>query len=106
MEMEYATALHRSRRSYERYKLEDSAILILNRKLEKSSILRDLSARGVGFVCDFPLKSNDKIEIIIKSSIFKNSMRKEANVIWCSKIEDHLYRVGSDFGVDNKIDFK
>lgn len=106
MQMDYASSLYRSRRSYERYKLDDSAILILNKKLEKSSILRDLSARGVGFVCDFPLRNNDKIEIIIKSSLFESSMRKEANVIWCSKIEDNLYRVGLDFGLDNKIDFK
>lgn len=105
MEMDYSSSLFRSRRSYERYKLDDSATLILNNKVEKSSILRDLSARGVGFVCDFPLKANEKIEIIIKSSLFVSSMHKEASVVWCSKIERNLYRAGIDFGIDNKINF-
>lgn len=106
MKIDYESSLYRSRRAYERYKLDDSAILILNKKLEKSSILRDLSVRGVGFVCDFPIKNNEKIEIIIKSSLFRSSMRKEANVVWCNKIGDNLYRAGLDFGLDNKIDFR
>lgn len=104
--MDCESPLCRSRRAYERYKMDDSAILILNKKLEKSSILRDLSVRGAGFVCDCLLKSNDKIEIIIKSSLFESSMRKEAKVVWCSKISDNLYRAGLDFGIDNTIDFK
>ena len=106
MEMDYTSSLFRSRRSYERYKLDDSAVLILNKKFEKPLFLRDLSVMGVGFVCNVLLKSSDKIEIIIKSALFRNSMRKEANVIWCSKIGDNLYRAGLDFGADNKIDFK
>ncbi len=96
---------YNTRRSYERYNLNDSATLILDSKIEKSSILRDLSARGVGFICDFPLKINEKIQIIIKSSLFKNLMYKDASVVWCNKIEGNLYRAGLDFGIDNKVDF-
>lgn len=95
-----------SRRAYERYKLDDSATLIFEKKLEKSSILRDLSSRGVGLVCDLPLKVNDRLEIIIRSSIFGSPLRKNASVIWCNKVENNLYRAGLDFGLDNKIEFK
>lgn len=104
MEQDYSSSLYQTRRSYERYKLDDSAVLIINQKFEKSLILSDLCARGVGFVCDFPLKLDEKIEIIIRSSIFEGTVRKEAKVVWCNHIEGNLYRAGVDFGLDNKME--
>ncbi len=106
MGIDYSSFLYQTRRSYERYKLDDSAVLIINKKFEKSSILRDLCTRGVGFVCDFPLKTNEKIEIIIKSSIFEGTVRKEAKVVWCNQIAGNLYSAGVDFGLDNMMDFR
>ncbi len=93
------------RRSYDRYKVDDYATLIVN-DAERPSVLKDLSSRGGGIVSDYPLNANDRVGIIIRSALFDQPLRREARVAWCSRAEGNLYRAGLDFGLDNRIEFK
>ncbi len=94
------------RRSYERFKVDASATLIVNKNLEIPSILTDLSVRGAGAVSSDPLKVDEKIKVIIRAPFFfEHPLYKEARVVWCKKLDGNLCQAGLDFGGDNLIDF-
>ena len=92
------------RRSYQRFILDASASLIINKTTEEPSILRDLCSRGIGVVTHYCLKENQEVTIIIKIPyLFDSPVYKQAKVAWCKKIDDDLWQGGLDFGEDNKI---
>jgi len=93
------------RRSYDRYQVNDSATLIIS-NTERPSILKDLSLRGGGIVSDYPLSANEKVGVIIRSSLLDQPLHREAKVAWSNRIGGNLYRAGLDFGLDNRIEFK
>lgn len=92
------------RRSQKRYEIDASAILVINKNLEETFILKNFSARGAGVVSDYPLKTNDQVTIIFQFPfLFENPIRKEATVVWCKKLSEMLWESGLDFGLDNMI---
>lgn len=93
------------RRSYDRYEVNDHATLLVG-DAQRSSILKDLSSRGGGIVSDYPLNKDERVGIIISSSLFDQPLHRQAKVAWCSRIEGNLYRAGLDFGLDNRIEFR
>jgi len=95
------------RRSYERFEVDASATLILNKNLEIPSILTNLSAGGAGTVSNGSLQVNEKVKIIIRAPFFfENPVYKEARVAWCKRLDENLCQAGLDFGLDNGIEFK
>lgn len=93
------------RRSYDRYEVNDHATLIVG-DAQRPSILKDLSSRGGGVVSDYPLNKDERVGVIINSSLFAHPLRRQAKVAWCSRIEGNLYRAGLDFGLDSRIEFR
>jgi len=94
------------RRSCERFKIDGSATLMVDRTLEAPSILTDLSSRGAGIFSSDSLRVNEKIKVIIKAPFFfKNPLYKEARVAWCKRIDENSCQAGLDFGADNPIQF-
>lgn len=80
--------------------IEDSAVISTEGKESEPLILRDLSARGVGVIGNFPFKINQ--EVLIKFEIpylLSRAICKQATVAWCCKINDNLWRAGLDFGL-------
>ena len=66
----------------------------------------DICPRGAGAYTDYPLNSNEKVNIIIKpSALIDTFIYKQAKVAWCNKVSQNLWGVGFDFGEDNKITF-
>lgn len=95
------------RRSYERFLMSIWAeISVIKENLEKRVIIKDLSARGAGVVCSYPLSLNEKVVIMIKALFSDEPVNREAKVIWCKKIKENLWQAGLDFGLDNKIELK
>ncbi|MBU0693758.1 MAG: PilZ domain-containing protein [Candidatus Omnitrophica bacterium] len=94
----------RTRRSYKRFKVDTGGRLIVDKEIEKPLIVRDLSSRGVGVVANYPFEIDKKITIDMETPFFHDTVRREARVIWCKKIEEDLWRAGLDFGM-NKIEF-
>lgn len=93
-----------NKRDYQRFSLDGSATLIVNKNLKRPLILKDLSARGVGVIGSFPLNLNEKVEVIMNTSFFFDKpLYKKAKVSWCNKIDENLWQAGLDFGLDNKI---
>lgn len=91
------------RRNYERYLIEDSAVISTEGKESEPMMLRDLSARGVGVICNFPFKINQNVLIKFEVPyLLPKSISKQAKVAWCRKINDNLWRSGLDFGLINK----
>jgi len=91
------------RRNYERYLIEDSAVISTEGQESEPLILRDLCARGVGVIGNFPFKINQ--EVLIKFELpylLPRTISKQAKVAWCSKINDNLWRAGLDFGLINR----
>lgn len=94
------------RRNYHRLQFNVPATLIIENSQEKSSKIRDLSARGVGVSTDFPLDIHREINIVIKlSGLIEKPVLRHAKVAWCCKVKDNLWQSGLDFGEDNKISF-
>ncbi|MFH0913301.1 MAG: PilZ domain-containing protein [Candidatus Omnitrophota bacterium] len=101
--MEQATSY---RRSYERFKVDGSATLVLEKNLEIPSILTDLSGRGAGIFSSGVLQVNDRIKVIIKAPFFVESpLYKEARVAWYKRLNGNNCQAGLDFGADNLIQF-
>ena len=97
--MEQGYLLPPHRRFYKRFNLDTSATLILPKNLRRPLILRDLSARGAGVVSNYSLNINEEIEITIAVSFFFNQpVYKKARVVWCNKVDEHLWQAGLDFG--------
>jgi hypothetical protein len=91
------------RRDYERYQIKGSASLVTEEKV-KPLKLKDLSARGFGFISEYPLEINKDVKIILNiPRFFNNSVLRQAKVIWCQRINKNLWRGGLDFGMDNKL---
>ena len=104
--MEQAYSLSSYRRSYQRFILDASATLIINKGKEEPSILRDLCPRGAGVFTHYPFKKNENVAIIIKVPyLFNSPVHKEAEVVWSKKIDKNLWQGGLDFGEENKIIF-
>ena len=94
------------RRSYYRILLDTPATLIIHNAEEKSSRVMDICPRGAGAYTDYPLNSDEKVNIIIKpSALIDTLICKQARVAWCNKVSQNLWGVGFDFGEDNKITF-
>ena len=104
MEQPYSLSFYR--RSHQRFILDASATLVINKNIEEPSGLRDLCPRGAGVITHYPLTENERVTIIIKVPyLFDSPVYKEAKVVWCKKIDEYLWQGGLDFGEDNKIIF-
>ena len=104
--MEQVYNLSSYRRTYQRIALEASATLVINKSKEEPSGLRDLCPRGAGIVTCYPLKENEKIDIIIQVPyLFASAVYKQAKVAWTKKIDENLWQGGLDFGEANKLFF-
>lgn len=93
------------RRSYERFILNDSASVVTKEGEEKSLLVKDLSARGIGVIGDSAFGINEKVTMVINVPFFfDRPISKQAKVVWCKKIDQNLWQAGLVFGLD-KIDF-
>ena len=91
------------RRSYERYLIEDSAQISTAEEQAVPLILRDLSARGAGIIGNFPFELNKEVVIKFKVPyLIQKVICKHARIVWCSQINENLWRAGLDFGLINK----
>jgi hypothetical protein len=94
------------RREYNRFEINALAILITNKNVENTFLLKNISARGASVIGNFPLEVSNKLEIVIEIPFLCDEpIRKEAKIVWCKKISDKLWEGGLDFGLDNKISF-
>ena len=95
------------RRVYRRYKADTTAyILSLGDLIEKPLLLRDLSSRGAGIVSYYPLHVNGLITIILAIPFLKESVSRQARVIWSRKIDNHCWGSGIDFGSNHLVDME
>jgi len=93
----------RKERDYERYKIDAVAIIIFNKNTKKAFMIKDVSARGLRGQAPYPPQLNEKVEIVLSAPFFDNPIKKEARVAWCKKIDENLWEMGLDFGLDHKL---
>ena len=94
------------KRSYQRFYVGTSAILIFKDNLKETFLLKDFSPRGGGIFGHHPLQINEKVAIIFKVPLlFDRPIRKEAKIAWCNKLQEDVWEGGLDFGLDNLINF-
>ncbi|MFA5090548.1 MAG: PilZ domain-containing protein [Candidatus Omnitrophota bacterium] len=93
------------RRSYKRFPLDASGVLLLEDSSRLPSIIRDLSVRGSGIVSDTPVKENSNVKVVFNSSLFTSPVEKTARVAWCRQLSRRLYQAGLDFGPGNAVSF-
>jgi len=100
IEQNHSSSLRR--RCYERFNVDAQATLIINKNLEQSSILVDLSTKGAGLFSNYPLKVDEEIEIVIIAPFFfKEPIHRRAKVAWCKAVYTNSWQAGLDFGLDN-----
>jgi hypothetical protein len=93
-----------NRRDYARLHIEAHATLYLNNNIKKGFTIQDISARGVSGLIDIPIEIGEKVEILLLYPFFDEPVKKEANVVWRKEINEKTWKVGLDFGGDNKLD--
>jgi len=103
MEGRYSVPLNR--RSYNRFRVDSPATLIINENIEKPIMLKDISCRGAGGVIEYPIKVNDRVGININASSFKKPIYRKAKISWCKKIDNSYWEAGLDFGLNSLIEF-
>lgn len=96
--------LSHSRRIYNRFKIESSAIVTVDKE-EKPVILRDISSSGCCVVCASFFSPNTLISIVFDLPILKVPIVRKGKIVWCTRISDSLFRLGIDFSADRKIEF-
>ena len=102
--MRYPYVLSRSRRTYNRFKIESSAFLTVDKE-ERTVILRDISSAGCGVVCESFFRPDTLVWIIFELPFYSNPVTRKGKIAWCARISDRLFRLGIDFSADNKIAF-
>lgn len=91
------------RRSFFRFIVETSAILISNTGLRKSVIVRNVCPRGACVFSNHPIETAERVEIELVY-LFDKPVSRKAKVIWAREIEKDFWQAGLDFGVDNLLD--
>jgi hypothetical protein len=89
------------RRAYQRYFMEASATLIDEENRQIPSILNDLSSKGAGVISRDPFQVRDRIGLVIRAPFFFDGpIQRKAVVAWCNKIDNNLWQIGLDFGLN------
>lgn len=96
-------SLRFARRAYDRFKVEASGEMLINEKVEKPVVVKDVCVRGAGIVSDFPLKVKEKVTIRIISPLFGGPIYRKAEVVWAKEVEKDWWNIGLDFGVNNIV---
>lgn len=93
------------RRDYNRFVINKDAVIITKEGERKKVILQDLSASGAAVTADRPFEKQEKVRINIDvPAFFDKPIDAEARVVWSKKLENNLWQVGLNFGM-NKIRF-
>ena len=96
--------LPQRRRSYSRFIVDASGTLLQEDQKEVPSIVKDVSALGVGLVTGTALTVDTKVEIVFNVPFFfAESVRRKAKVAWCRKVDVTLWEAGLYFGPNNNI---
>jgi len=92
------------RRSFKRFLLNDSVVLITEENKEVRSILMDLSSAGAGIISGSALEADHRVKISLgESGLFNKPISGEVRVAWCKQVGVNLWHSGLDFGSDLKI---
>jgi len=96
-------AYGRRERDCQRYNIDAFASIIFNKNTKKAFMIKDVSARGLRGQAPYSPEVGEKVEIVLSTPFFENPVKKEARVAWCKKIDENLWEIGLDFGLDNKL---
>lgn len=91
------------RRRYKRFRVDGAANVVIDEKLDKPLVVKDLSVRGAQVVSDRPFTINQKITIIMLTPFFEKPIYRDAKVIWSKEMGEELYQTGLDFGRNNLL---
>ena len=92
------------RRDYRRFILDAQATLLINKTKEEPSILTDLCPRGSGIVTNYPIEQEERLAVLFKIPyLFRDTVYKEAKVVWCKRLAENLWKAGLDFGQNNRL---
>jgi len=86
-----------NRRQSDRLKVEAEGIFIINNSAEKSYQLQDLSETGMKIIGDKPVKTGETADIIISSPFLRNTIHKNAQIVWDKQLDDNLWVAGVEF---------
>ena len=90
-----------TRRTCQRFILNDSLSFYPSNGREKQLLLKDLSAEGAGVFGNFPLSVNEAGRVIIIAPIFFDKpVSIEAKVAWCKQIDINAWEAGLYFDTD------
>jgi len=92
-----------NRRAYTRFKLDTAVTIIANTGQASPTVLRELSARGIGIVSNRMLNINEMVTVVVDNSCLPQPINRQAKVVWCRQIDNNLWRTGLDFGMDNLL---
>ena len=95
------------RRSSDRYLIGAAGTLYLSGQAqERVSVVKDISAKGVGIISNGPLTIGEKVTVLIQASFIKNlSQKKNAKVVWSRPMAENLWQAGLALDFDNRIEF-
>ena len=94
-----------NRRTYNRFRLDALASMIVSDNIEKPMIVRDLCSRGAGIEANFPIPVDQEVTIALIAPIFEKPLSRKGKVIWCRQIDKDCWHIGLDFGLTNLIEF-
>ena len=51
-------------------------------------------------------EKDEQLEVSLEPCcLFSSPIRRQAKVVWCTKIQDNLWQAGLDFGIGNRVYF-
>lgn len=92
------------KRTCPRFEVNEHATIYSDKNIKKCLKLEDISERGVGGFIDFPIQVGATVEILLFYPFFEEPVKKKAKVCFCKEVSEDTWKLGLDFGKDNKID--
>lgn len=100
---EYETYV--DRRGQNRFKVGALATLITENNLEKPAIIRNLCTRGAGLEVSFSISLSKPVTVVLIISILEQIIKTNAQVVWCTKVDEDCWHIGLDFGQTHLLKF-
>ncbi len=93
-----------NKRTCPRFEVKEHATIYLDKNTKKGLKLEDISEEGVGGLIDSPIQVGETVEILLLYPFFAEPVKKKAKVCFCKEINKNTWKLGLNFGKDNKID--